>query len=90
MRLRSAIFALTGILAVGGTALASSEASEASQAVALTPADIAQVMSDAGYAMTEFEIEDGEIEAEGKRAGASWEVVIDGKTGEILSAEQDD
>ncbi len=90
MRTHALTLGALGILALGGIALASSESGQSQADTALTPEQIAGIMTTAGYTLDEFEIEDGNIEAEGERGGASWEVVIDGRTGTILSAEQDD
>lgn len=66
-------------------------ASDDTQAIPTIQHDrVAAIMEAAGYTLTEFEAEDGQIEAEGQRAGEDWEVVIDAQTGEILSAERDD
>ena len=90
MTKRMAILALCGALITAGMALASNDKVRADADVKLSSTEIANVMASAGYAMTEYEIENGAIEAEGDGDGAGWEVVIDGQTGKILSVEQDD
>jgi len=43
-----------------------------------------------GFTVTEIEVEDGEIEAEIKQAGVSFELDIDKETGVVTEIEKDD
>ena len=90
MQTRLTMIALAGAVALGGAALASNETKSSEAEATLTAAETEVILRDAGYTMTEWEIGDGQIEAEGDKDGASWEVVIDARTGTILSVEQDD
>lgn len=90
MTIRSTIALALGAAATASLAFTAQASDSSNQPLPLPMAKIAQVMEAAGYTVTEVEMEDGAIEAEGMKDGQEWEVIIDAKTGEIVSAELDD
>ena len=53
-------------------------------------ADIRAKLEARGYAVTEFEIEDGEIEVEATMNGKAYEIEVSSKDGNVLEVELDD
>ena len=90
MNTRQTIASLLAAAALGGIAFTASASDDNTANSPLSQAEVASIMEAAGYSFTEFEFEDGEIEAEGTKDGVEWEVVIDAATGKIVSDEQDD
>lgn len=90
MNTRPTIAMILATAAIGGLAFTASASDDTTANSPLSQAKVASIMEAAGYSFTEFEFEDGEIEAEGMKDGVEWEVVIDAATGKIVSAEKDD
>jgi hypothetical protein len=76
-----------GAAATAGVALAS--ANGGGKAVDASPAVIAAIEAE-GYAITATEREDGLLEVDATRDGASYELYVDAETGKILRAEVED
>ncbi|SLN54911.1 hypothetical protein ROA7450_02824 [Roseovarius albus] len=78
---------LLASLLIPGVALAQINEGDA---LGTTEADITAALESQGYAITEIETEDGEIEVEAMLGGKAYEIEISAETGNVLEIELDD
>jgi hypothetical protein len=93
-KLISATIAATGLLAFGAVSTHAQDAPQPAPATAealLTLTEVEQLLKDKGLRMTEFEVKDRVVEAEGYDAqNRKVEILVDRRSGEILRQELDD
>lgn len=95
--MKKALIASAAALALLGAASFNATASESDDAkleaaplgavLGTTEADVRAALEAKGFTVAEIEMEDGEIEADVKLDGKSYEIEVDAKTGKITETE---